>query len=376
MVLLLIAAPAAAQVDPGDARFRAAAALRGQGDLAGAAAGFERLADELPSSTWADDARMEAALAAIELGQYPRARRHLERLIADHPDSRLARRARAKLEGIVATIGAGGEWAAVAAEHDAIVRSVGDGDPAPAFERLEALLGAHPGYPRGFDARMWLGDGWLRQGRTARALTWYRDAAARSAEPAARFRAGKSAGDALLTAGDRDGADAAYRALVGQPGADAAVLDDAFEALALARARARNAALAWAGIAIVLIAGIAALRRDAGSWRAAARALARPPVEALFFAPVAALLIVASLGGNRLAAEAVIGLAIAGLAVAWGSGALLEAARRRGPVGAGRVLAHVVAAAVAVFAVGYLAMTRHRLLDMLIETWRHGPDRL
>jgi tetratricopeptide (TPR) repeat protein len=372
-VIVGVAAPAAGDDDAD--RFSRAARQRGTGDLAGAADAFERLADERPTSPWADDARMEAALAAEALGQYERARRDLDRLLADHPDSRLVRRAEARRARIIASIGERGEWAALAVQHEAIVREAGgDGDPAPAYRRLEALLAQHPGYARAYDARMWLGDGWLRQGQWEQALASYRRAAAAAPDDRARFRAGKAIGDALVTHGELDDAAAAYRALQGQPGADAAILYDAFESLAQAQRRAQLAWAARAALALLVVAALALLRRDAGSWRGAGRALVRPPVEVGYLVPVAIALVLAGLAGNQIAARAVQWIVGSGVAIAWLSGASLRAARERGRLGPGRVLGHVAAAIVAVAAVAYLALMRDRLLDMLVETWRHGHE--
>lgn len=372
---LVLAAPVAGAAGDDEARFRAATVQLGGGDVAGAADAFERLANDAPSSPWADDALMEAAGAAERLGQLDRARRQLERLVATYPDSRLARRAASKLAQLVAATGARGEWSAVAAEHDAILRdAAGPGDPRPQLRRLEALVRAHPGYPRAHDARMWIGDTWLRQGESATALTWYREAIANAPDARARVRARKAEADALAMRGELDAAEAAYRALGAEPGADRDVIDGALDDVAGLRVRARIMVAAWIALAVLALAAALALWRATRGVRPALRALARPPTEVLFAAPVAAVLIAVSLAGNQLVAAAVRSIALGGLAVGWLSGACLEAARRRGPIGWRRVLFHVVAAAIAVAAIGYLSVMRDRLIDMIVETWKHGPE--
>jgi tetratricopeptide (TPR) repeat protein len=373
LVVAVLSTTAHGQPDDGSERFRSASALRIEGDLAGAAAAFIALADELPSSPWADDARMEAAILDEQRGDYPRARRQLERLLAEHPGSRLVRRARARLEQITRATGAGGEWSAVAARHDELLRAAaGAEDPTPSIEALEALVRASPGYPRAHDARIWIADSWLRQGDGARARPWYRDALAAAPDERARFQAGKALGDALVTAGDLDGAATTYRQLRAAPGADGLALDEAEALLAQARTRALGRTAAWIALGALLVLVVAALRRDAGSWRGAARALVRPPVEVLYFAPVAALLIAGGHAGNRIVARAVLWIVVVGAALAWLSGASLDAAGRR--PGAARIVGHVLAAAIAIAAVGYLAVTKDRLLDMLVQTWQHGHD--
>jgi hypothetical protein len=78
--------------------------------------------------------------------------------------------------------------------------------------------------------------------------------------------------------------------------------------------------------------------------------------------------------GNPLVADAVAAIAGVGIAVAWLSGALLEAARaRRGGLTALRSVVQAVLAAVAVFAASYLAVDRDRMIDLVVETWKHGP---
>jgi TolA-binding protein len=372
---LVVAATTAAhgQADDGSQDFRAASALRIEGDLAGAAAAFAALADEQPASPWADDARMEAALLAEQRGDYAMARAQLDRLLADYPGSRLARRARARRDQITQATGADGAWSAAAARHDAILREAAAAeDPTPSIEALEALVRTSPGYPRGHDARIWIADSWLRQGDGRRALAWYRDALASAPDDRARFQAGKALGDALVTGDDLDGAAAVYRDLRSRPGADRRALDEAEALLAQARTRVRIRAAAWVVLGGLLVLTAIVLRRDAGSWRRAARALRRPPVEILYFAPVAALLVVSGHAGNRIVARAVLWIVAAGAVVAWLSGVALDVSGRRPRLP--RVLGHVLAATLAIAAVGYLAVTRDRLLDMLIQTWQHGHD--
>ena len=88
------------------------------------------------------------------------------------------------------------------------------------------------------------------------------------------------------------------------------------------------------------------------------------------------MLAIAARGGNPLVARAVTVIAIGGIAVAWISGALLEAARRaRGRVGAPRAAAHALLALVAVAAAVYIAVDHDRMIDLVIQTWTHGHER-
>ncbi len=112
------------------------------------------------------------------------------------------------------------------------------------------------------------------------------------------------------------------------------------------------------------------LRRAAGCWRAVPRRLARPPIEVIFFAPVAAVFALVAQTGNPLVARAVVAIAIAGIVVAWVSGVILDGTR---DLRARLLVVHVVLAVVAVLAAVYLVIDRDRMIDLLVETWRGGP---
>ena len=100
------------------------------------------------------------------------------------------------------------------------------------------------------------------------------------------------------------------------------------------------------------------------------RALARPPIEVWYLAPVMLVLALIAQGGNPMVARAVRAIAIWGVAGAWLSGVSLRLAA---PLRARRVIAHVAAVLVAVAGIAVLVVDRDRLIDMLVETWRNGP---
>jgi len=77
----------------------------------------------------------------------------------------------------------------------------------------------------------------------------------------------------------------------------------------------------------------------------------------------------AAASANPLVGGAVRRIAIGGVIVAWMSGAVLRASPIRR-----RLAVHVAAIVLAAAAIAYLAVSRDRLLDLLNETWRHGPD--
>src|SRR5207237_6652188 len=116
-----------------------------------------------------------AARLAEGAGDYDRARRDLDSAIAVASDDQLRARAEAELARIAAFTGAAGQWSAVAAEHERLVARIsGGGDPKPALRELEALVRAHPQYPRTAMAMVAIARGWQRDGDPMRALAWLR----------------------------------------------------------------------------------------------------------------------------------------------------------------------------------------------------------
>jgi tetratricopeptide (TPR) repeat protein len=365
-----------AAADPAGDAFRQATRLVADGDLAGAQAAFEAVVDLDPAGPWADDALSEAAAAAERRGDLAGSLRLWRRVLAEHPSSRQARRARAKVTALERAIGEGGRWLDVAVEHEAILRAaVGQTDPAPQLRALEALVAEHPDYPRVHDARMWIGETWLRRGYPRRAIDVFRDARARAPDADARWRAGKALGDAEAAAGDLDAADRTYRSLYGEGDALAdRALDHARRELDKMRLRARLVIAAWFAIGAALILSLLATWRAAGGVRAAVRAVARPPIEVAFFVPVALILLFVALSGNFLVERAVRTILLGGLAITWLTGASLEAARRAGRLRAAIVVAHVLAVVLAVSGIVYLSVMHDRLIDMIVETWSHGHE--
>jgi hypothetical protein len=160
-----------------------------------------------------------------------------------------------------------------------------------------------------------------------------------------------------LLHGDLDGAAAAYRevdSLARTPGEQA-----------MARA-------AWAVLGVFVLLMVGSARRGAGSMGAAWRGLARPPTEALYLLPVAALLAAAAQTEHVLLGHAVTIVALGGVGVAWLNGATL--ALQPPPLGRGRALLHLVLCVAAIVALGVIAVLREQLVDLLAETWRHGPE--
>jgi len=352
-----------------DRAFREASQRAIAGD-AGAIDAFEALGATRPLTQWTQHAWAEAARLAERAGDLPRARRALDQVIALGTDEVLVQRATVTRDRLTTQTG-GGTWDTVAVEHERLVAEIrGGSDPQEALGQLEALVRANPAYPRNALARRALARGWEEEGDRERGMTWLRDP--KTPDPGQRMRLDLAR---MLV---RDGALAEARAIA----RDASTRTDAdrpafVEVLASADREERRfwrLAALWGGLGLLAIAATIALRRAAGSWRVAARRIARPPVEVVFLLPFAALLIIVAETGNPLVARAVRTIVIAGVAVAWISGALLEAVRARGAVGVTRTVIQAALAVLAVAIAAYLAIDRDRVVELLLETFRGGHE--
>jgi TolA-binding protein len=363
--------------DPDDA-FRRAAETMAAGDHAAAADAFEQIGRDYPDSSLADDALGKAAqLCEQRLGQIDRAIRLYQRVVDRYPRTRVARRAETRIAFLRRRLGDDPGDRAALSELEQLLGNYADRPRDQTISRMRALVSDYPDAPAAVEARLWLGgayhaDGWLDE-----ALHWYREARTTAADPGVVARARKAEGDVLLSGGQWDDARRAYRSLydTGEP-MHALWADKAIERLDREERRARIAQLAWLVVGLALISILIATWRTAGSWRRAMRALARPPVEVYYLAPIALFVSAVSWRSNQLAAEAIAIVFAGALAVTWLSGAALETARRTvGRVTVSRALFHVAVAAAAILAICYIALMRERLLDLVVETWKNGPER-
>lgn len=359
---------AAADVESdADQAFRAASQRAVAGD-AGAIDAFEALARSQPTTRWTEHAWAEAARLAERAGDLARARHALEQVIAIGQDDQLVRRSKVTLDRLLAAT-AGGTWDRVAAEHERLITVIGrGGDPRAALVELEALVRANPAYPRVAAVRRSLARGWEEEGDRDRAMGWLRDAAV--PDPGQRMHLDLAR--MLVRDGALDEAARVVNEALTQADADRAALADVLSSIGDAERRGWRRTALWTILGVLSIVAAVSLRRATGSWRAAARRIVRPPIEVLFLIPVAALLIVVAETGNPLVARAVRTIVVAGVAVAWISGALLEAARMRGPVGAARMAVQALLAVTTVALAAYLAIDRDHVLELLLETWRGG----
>lgn len=283
-----------------------------------------------------------------------------ERIVRELPDARVSIAAARRIEKLTAMRAHGREAAELAT-----LRATADTLAAAAVIRRGDAL-ANAAWPGASDAALWLAD-WLC--RTRR----YADAQARYArivdrEPLAL----RNAAGCAIEAHDWPLAEQLAQRLPARDEVERAVRDDLFRSAASGRLRDRLLAISWIGLALAL-AGLLASLGEA-MWRGGLRwPTWRPPIEVLFLLPVAAVVVLASFTAHRAIAPAVTRICVLGIAFAWVSGATLDLSRARGRAVRVRAVLHVIACVVGVLAIGYIAIVRDGLLDMLAETVQFGP---
>jgi tetratricopeptide (TPR) repeat protein len=377
LVLGALALPRAAHADEGDA-FYAAVALERAGKPAEAAAAHEALAARSPADAFADDALMEAArLYEEKLDQPRRAAETYEMVVEKYPDSRSATRAERRAQLLREGLGQGGEGeAALAAWNDLLNRFPTRTRP-ESVALARALLAAHPTWSDAPRVEHWIGEQEVQLGQHAAALATFADVEKRWPGSEWALRARRSQADELTTLARFDEAERIYASLAGAR-SDAPYAKELHEAVVRlheARAHAQLETVAWIVLAVLLLAALAALRVDAGSFAAAARALARPPLEALFLLPLAALVAFAGHGQSEPIARATKWLGLAMLLVAWLTGAAVVTARAaRGRLSLARVAAFGLGGGTAMLAAAYVIVRHTELLDFIIHTVRFGMD--
>jgi hypothetical protein len=288
-----------------------------------------------------------------------------QRIVAEFATARVSIPAARRLAALRAVLGAHDEAADRAAALAQLVAHA-DAQPATDVYRRAVILSATawPGAPA---ATLWLAD-WLRRSeRCPLARVHYARVIARGTPEAPAALRG--AAGCALDSRDWAAADALARQLPAADPADRAVRDDLLHLAARGRRRDRLYLAAWLIVIAALVTFAAALAATVR--RAPARlAVLRPPIEVIFLAPIAAVLIGVALTAHRAIAPAVATISLGGLALAYLSGAQLEARPRR----RWRSLGHLALCLIAVAALVYIAFTRDNLIDLLVETVRFGPD--
>ena len=226
--------------------------------------------------------------------------------------------------------------------------------------RLTRLLADHPGFPYADRATYLLGTAYRDAGpdfRPAAEQTLGRLCSAYPDSPWVPY-AHKALADLALRQNNYAGARHHFRALLRyrQP-LWIETAQDGLWACACALWRHRSMQACW--LYLLVSGGMLGFR--------ARHQLLPPPMEFIYYAPVAAFLLVITFMGNGVYARGtMVGLAMGGSLLAWLSGA---AARRPGGLLRG-IFVRVLASG----AVCYLAIYHGGLLDLLLETWRMGPE--
>ncbi len=353
--------------------------------IAGAGELSNRLATEDPRALAAAVAEIERAPATTpdladllytagracedKLADPARALALYDRLLREQPDTKAALGAEHRAAHLRTLTGDGH-----AAQAQAFARLVAEADRLSQPElvtRGEALATA--AWPGAAEATLWLAD-WLRgHGRFREADAHFATLLATWPHaPEARLAASGQAGAAI----EEHALERATRLIAALPATtdeERAVQADLRRSLA--RAVLREHLDLVARIALVLVLGLllgslieAAAR---GGWR---RPPLRPPFEIWFLGPISLVLVIASFTANQAIAPAVLRIAIAGVVLAWLSGATLDLLRARGRAFRLRSLAHIALCALGVVAIAYLAISSSGLFDLLAETFKNGPE--
>ncbi len=293
-----------------------------------------------------------------------------ERLVRELPEAGLAIAAGRRIARLRAQLGAGGQSAREAAELAALIAGADRLPPGELDRRARALAdAAWPGAP---EAALWHAE-WLRRARR------FAEAEARFAAIAGRWPGSPHAIEALrgaagnaLDARDWTRAEELARRLPAIEPADRVMREELLDAAASGRRRARWYAIAWIAVAAAAL-GLGASFAEALRRTPAPRRV-RPPLELLFLAPVAAVLVGVALTTHQTIAPAVLTVSLGGLVLAGLSGATLDLLRAAGRPLRRRAVLHATLCVAAAIALLYIALMRDDLLDLVIETVRFGPE--
>jgi tetratricopeptide (TPR) repeat protein len=290
-----------------------------------------------------------------------------ERILRELPDAGVsiaAGRRAEKMRGFAAHAREAAELAQLVANADQIPRD-------EVQRRAEALVAAP--WPGAVVASVFLADWLCRTGRYGDAQMRYTNIRARWPDTDQARLARRNAAGCAIEAKHWVLAEQLAEELPTADEIDRAIREDLIESAARGRFRERLYTASWIALVLVIAALLASLA-EAILRGGLHRPTLRPPIEVMFLAPVAAVIVFASFTAHRAIAPAVTRISLVGLALAWMSGIALDLLRTRDRTIRLRAVVHVAACMIGVLAIGYIAMTRDNLLDMLAETVKFGPD--
>lgn len=380
--------PAHAQTAPTQAdlqaRFDAATEAMASGQYQRAVASLLAIADDAPASALAADALFTAAkLCEDRLADPARARALYQRLVSAYPSSRTALAAQRRATDLAETIGPSQRGAPALAAFTDILQHFTERGERQSLTMAEAVLTEYPDWSGRARVLAWMGDVHQRMGRHEQALARYLESnraatalATQAGREEALVESFRGAGEAALALSRFDAAERYFRQMpINDDPSRARSLEDALERVERLRLRALLYQLSFALLALVLALLLALLRTAAGSNRVMLTAARALPGEVVFMIPIAGILMAASLTAHYAIAPAVTIICLGGVGITWLSGVGLRAARvRPGGLGGWRPPVHALASICAIVALTYIALHHNRLVDMIVETVRFGPD--
>jgi len=366
-LLALAAAPQPAAPSQREVFYGALRQAQG-GRVEQAVASLLQLAGQHPQDSYADDALGQAArLCEEELYRPARALELYRRLLEEYPRSRLARRARTRVEWLSAHLDQGEQ---VLGEYLRITRSAAKVGLEQAVAAMRKLLDAHPEFSLRAEGRYWIAGLLARTGQDREAERLYQQIAATSEDKQQAARALIDLANLRLAAGNLDGAEDAYRRLgeLGPRWRQAAA--GGMQQLAHAATRGRIPLVAGVVYALVLLwtwlAFLLGLRRG-GPVRAR---LFLPPVEALVYLVVMAGLIAWAASGTRMTARALGWMAGLHLPLLLPAGWSWKSARP--PRGGARLAVRLSLLLVGSLAIMVLALGQAGMIGEVLDTLKFG----
>jgi TolA-binding protein len=364
VAVAVVIAGGAALAETTQSAFEAATALEAKGEYAAAAAALESLGHARPTDSFAADALYEAAVVAEErLADPARAQKLYAEVAAKYPSSRLSRRARTRAEFLAQSLSTGEE---PLRQYDAILAAAASRPKAESIAKMSELLRAHPDFALADRATFWLAQRLSELHRDDEATARLRELEQRFPSSEWADRAKKARADILVAHGHPFVARAIYAELAQSE--NAITRSSGREGLADARSWMVRTVLVV--LSIVYLVGFAAL-----NLRDARRRLRRVPLELYYYVPVAALFVAAALTENPAIGWATCGIAVGGALLVWLTSLSWGARLERGPMSLGARAGRALSVLVAVCALTFLVVQATGLTDVVVETFRTGPER-
>lgn len=341
------------------------AKLIASGDYKDAAAWLEKYVADFPNSESAADAMFQLAqLHEAKLARPEESLRWYATLLVRFPDSRHSRRAETRIQILKQRMGRGKDDQRAFIDFQKEIQQQNIKTQLATAKALETIVEKWPLSSIAPEATFWIGNAYAREGRFNLAKTWLKRTRTKYSHSEFSHRADLALADIALRMGDFDDAEKRYLRIAKQfptaPG-----IRDAITSVHRERNRARwtNLALAFFFLGLLSLL-ITCIRRSPQGWRS----LKHIAPEFIFLCPVLTVLGIASLSANVVGSRAILMICAGSLLIIWLYGACTNTAKNRHQTltAAGLALGGLVSLV-------YMAVTRERLLDLLAETWRHGP---